>query len=113
MDISRYIEGGTRLSAEELRPGLSAITFQADIYMCVCVSRSIERVDSIQEIDVRFEQATTSSRLPKGRGGGRIGDRVVYDALCFFYFFVIVEGRGSEGSNSGYQRKRRGGSISE
>lgn len=58
VDISRYIEGGTRLSAEELRPGLSAITFQADIYMCVCVSRSIERVDSIQEIDVRFEQAT-------------------------------------------------------
>lgn len=84
VDISRYIEGGTRLSAEELRPGLSAITFQADIYMCVRVSRSIERVDSIQEIDVRFEQATTSSRLPKGRGGGRIRDRVVYDASSIF-----------------------------
>ena len=44
MDISRYIEGGTRLSAEELRPGLSSITFQAEreiyIYTRVCVYRS-------------------------------------------------------------------------
>lgn len=72
MDISRYIEGGTRLSAEELRPGLSSITFQAEreIYIythaCVCIDR-----DSIREIDVRFNQATMSSRLPKGGRGSR------------------------------------------
>lgn len=74
MDISRYIEGGTRLSAEELRPGLSAITFQAEreiyIYTCVCVCVAIDR-DSIREIDVRFNQATMSSRLPKGGRGSR------------------------------------------
>lgn len=72
-DISRR---WNTLSAKELRPGLSAITFLAKGYIYIYVSRSIERVDSIQEIDVRFKQATMS-RLSKR---GRIEDRVVYDA---------------------------------
>ena len=81
MDISRYIEGGTRLSAEELRPGLSAITFQAEreiyiyIHACVCVSLSIE---------IRYEKSMYVSTRPRCRRDCQKGegDRVVYDAFA-------------------------------
>ena len=77
MDISRYIEGGTRLSAEELRPGLSAITFQAEreiyIYTRVCVS-----------IEIRYEKSMYVSTRPRCRRDCQKGegDRVVYDAFA-------------------------------
>lgn len=74
MDISRYIEGGTRLSAEELRPGLSSITFQAEreiyIYTRVCVYRS------------RFDTRNRCTFQPGHDCQKEEGDRVVYDAFA-------------------------------
>lgn len=78
MDISRYIEGGTRLSAEELRPGLSAITFQAEreiyIYTCVCVC--------VCRYRSRFDTRNRCTFQPGHDCQKEEGDRVVYDAFA-------------------------------